>query len=192
MQRQTPTASQSPSLKKTNVDRHFLFTQGELAAGSTRLSKTIHQPMENYPARSARHRGLMQQFTPLNLSTDWADYSVVKARGVRVVALSGQAPYSTNDYTVENAVGCIEITGGKVGVHGTMLLIGFTLDADPPPPAFDIVSGDAIGMITLPAHCFAAYVAIANTTGAHFRLGGDGRLNALATDAASLYLPSAP
>ncbi len=147
--------------------------------------------MDNYPARSAKHRGLMQQFTPLNLSTDWAEYNVVKARGIRIVALSGQAAYSANGYTVQNAAGCIEITGGKVGVHGTMLMIGFTLDAAVPPPAFEILSGDAIGMMTLPAHCFAAYAAIANTTGAHFRIGADGMLNALATDAASLYLTSA-
>ncbi|WCM86506.1 hypothetical protein [Acidovorax sp. NCPPB 3576] len=147
--------------------------------------------MDNYPARSARHRGLMQQFTPLNLSTSWTEYTVVKARGVRIVALAGQAPYSANGYTVQNAVGCIEITGGKVGANGTMLMIGFTLDAAVPPPAFEILSGDAVGMMTLPAQCFAAYAAIANTIGAHFRIGADGLLNALATDAASLYLTSA-
>lgn len=146
--------------------------------------------MSNYPTRAPRHRGLFQQFSPLNLAPAWEQYSVVKARGVRTIALSGHAAYSNSGWTVEQAVGCIELVGAKVAGLGPMLLIGFTLGDPVEPAGFELTDTDAIGTLVLPAHCFSAYLALATGANAHFRIGGDGRLNAVGTDPSMLQLPA--
>ncbi|GKS85636.1 hypothetical protein AVMA1855_15810 [Acidovorax sp. SUPP1855] len=144
----------------------------------------------NYPTRAQRHRGLFQQFSPLNLAPAWEQYSVVKARGVRTIALGGHTPYSASGWVVEQAVGCIELIGAKVAGLGQMLLIGFTLSEQPASAGFEVTATDAIGTLILPAHCFAAYVAIAAGQNTHFRIGGNGQLNAIGSDPSSLQAPS--
>ncbi|WCM86348.1 hypothetical protein [Acidovorax sp. NCPPB 3576] len=144
----------------------------------------------NYPTRAPRHRGLFQQFSPLHLAPAWDQYSVVKARGVRIIALGGYAPYCTSGWVVEQAVGCIELIGAKVAGLGQMLLIGFTLSEQPRPAGFEITDTDAIGTLTMPARCFAACVAIATGSNTHFRIGGDGQLNAIGSDSSLLQLPA--
>ncbi len=143
----------------------------------------------HYPTRAARHRGLFQQFSPLDLSPAWEQYSVIKARGVRTIALGGHAPYCTAGWMVEQAVGCIELIGAKVAGLGQMLLIGFTLGEPSASAGFEVTTTDAVGRLILPAHCFAACVAIANGQNAHFRIGGDGQLNAIGSDPSLLQLP---
>lgn len=144
----------------------------------------------NYPTRAPRHRGLFQQFSPLHLAPEWEQYSVIKARGVRTIALGGHAPYATSGWVVEQAVGCIELIGAKVAGLGQMLLIGFTLGEPTAPAGFEVTTTDAIGTLILPAHCFAACVAIATGQNAHFRIGGDGQLNAIGSDPSLLQMPS--
>jgi hypothetical protein len=142
--------------------------------------------MGNYPQRTRQQKGLLQQFTPLDLSPTWDGGEVIKVRGVRVIALSGQATYSDRDYVLHQAVGCIEVIGNRVATRATVLLIGFSLAADLPAATFHMAEDEAIGTMTLPASCLSAYILMANSPAAYFRMGGDGSLNALATDASSL------
>lgn len=147
--------------------------------------------MGNYPLRNRQQKGLLQQFTPLDLSPTWDDGEVIKVRGVRVITLSGHATYCDRDYALDQAVGCIEVIGNRVATRGTVLLIGFTLAATLPAPTFRMTDDEAIGTMTLPASCLSAYIMTANSPAAYFRMGGDGSLNALATDASSLRMHSA-
>jgi hypothetical protein len=48
------------------------------------------------------------------------------------------------------------------------------------------VDNSAIGTLILPTHCFGSTLQFANSPMAHFRIGGDGRRNAMATDVALL------
>ena len=147
--------------------------------------------MGNYPLRTRQQKGLLQQFTPLDLSPTWDDGEVIKVRGVRVITLSGHATYSDRDYVLNQAVGCIEIIGNRVATRATVLLIGFTLAAELPAATFHIGEDEAVGTMTLPASCLGAYIMTANSPAAYFRMGGDGSLNALATDASSLRVHAA-
>lgn len=113
-----------------------------------------------------------------------------QSTGVRTIALGGHAPYSASGWVVEQAVGCIELIGAKVAGLGQMLLIGFTLNEQPAFAGFEVTATDAIGTLILPAHCFAAYVAIAAGQNTHFRIGGNGQLNAIGSDPSSLQVPS--
>ena len=147
--------------------------------------------MGHYPLRTRQQKGLLQQFTPLDLSPTWDDGEVIKVRGVRVIALSGHATYSDRDYVLEQAVGCIEVIGNRVATRGTVLLIGFTLATTLPPATFAMAEDEAVGTMTLPASCLSAYIMMANSPAAYFRMGGDGSHNALATDASSLRVQAA-
>ncbi len=155
------------------------------------IGSTNANTMGNYPQRTRQQKGLLQQFTPLDLSPSWERGEVIKVRGVRVIALSGHATYSDREYVIEQAVGCIEVIGNRVATRATVLLIGFTLAADIPPATFRMTEDEAIGTMTLPASCLSAYIMTANSPAAYFRMGGDGSLNALATDASSLRTHSA-
>ncbi len=58
-----------------------------------------------------------------------------------------------------------------------VLLIGFSLAADLPAATFHMAEDEAIGTMTLPASCLSAYILMANSPAAYFRMGGDGSLN---------------
>ncbi len=128
-----------------------------------------------------------------DFSHDWDNYVTIKVKSIRAVALSGLHTFTEDNYSVPQAVGFIELLGSRAGALRTALRIGFSKESDLPPPSFELYESIALGTLTLPADCFSAILQFINCPSAHFRIGGDGSLNAVATEAPLLQsgLPQA-
>ncbi|SDM22453.1 hypothetical protein SAMN05428957_103268 [Oryzisolibacter propanilivorax] len=114
---------------------------------------------------------------------DWDQYVTIKVKSMRAMALSGLHTFEDEHYSVAQATGFIELLGTRAGTLHTALKIGFSLARELPPPTFALYDTLALGTLTLPADCFSAMLQFANCPTAHFRIGGDGSANALATEA---------
>ncbi len=114
---------------------------------------------------------------------DWDQYVTIKVKSIRALALAGLHTFTGEQYSVPQATGFIELLGARAGTLHTSLQIGFSLAAELAPPSFALYENLAVGTLTLPAQCFAAMLQFANCPTAHFRIGGDGSANALATEA---------
>jgi len=117
---------------------------------------------------------------------DWDQYVVAKVKNVRAALLSGLDTFSMEGFTIPMATGFIELSGMRAGAFRTFLKIGFTESNRVVLPAFQLVENAAVGTLILPTHCFGSALQFANSPMAHFRIGGDGRRNALASDVALL------
>jgi len=117
---------------------------------------------------------------------DWDRYVVTKVKHVRAALLSGLDTFSAEGFTVPMASGFIELSGMRAGAFRTFLRIGFAESNRVMLPTFQLIDNSAIGTLVLPSHCFGSALQFANSPMAHFRIGGDGRRNAIATDVALL------
>ena len=117
---------------------------------------------------------------------DWDHYVVTKVKHVRAALLSGLDTFSAEGFTVPMASGFIELSGMRAGAFRTFLRIGFAESNRVMLPTFQLIDNSAIGTLVLPAHCFGSALQFAYSPMAHFRIGGDGRRNAMATDVALL------
>lgn len=133
----------------------------------------------------SRPQGRLHEFSPVDLSTNWKQGAIVKAKAVRIAALSGAYDFTHHGVTFPQCTGFIELVGARVGLTSTSLLIGFTL-AEPAPPFFSYLAGEAMGALSLPAHQFGAFATVTSSPNVYFRLGGDGSCNAVANDASIL------
>lgn len=133
-------------------------------------------------------RGLDFAHVALNLATQWQGPVVIKVRSYRALALSGMETFRADALEVPQATGFIELIGPRSGIAATSLLVGFSDQAQAPVGTFELRSNEAVGTLVLPGRYFASWLEIAKAPNAHFRMGGDGRLNALASDAALLHL----
>ena len=113
---------------------------------------------------------------------DWDSYVVTKVKHVRAALLSGIDTFSAEGFTVPMATGFIELTGMRAGSFPTFLKIGFSESNRVMLPTFQLVDNAAVGTLILPSPCFGSALQFVNSPMAHFRIGGDGRRNALATD----------
>lgn len=113
---------------------------------------------------------------------DWAGYVVTKVKHVRSALLSGIDTFVAEDFTVPMATGFIELVGMRSGSFRTFLKVGFTECNRVLLPSFQLIDNAAIGTLVLPSHCFGSALQFSNSPMAHFRIGGDGRRNAMATD----------
>ncbi|WP_313076642.1 hypothetical protein [Melaminivora sp.] len=118
-----------------------------------------------------------------DFSHDWDSYVTIKVKSVRAIALSGLHDFSEGDLRIAQATGFIELLGARAGALRTALQIGFSLAKELPPPGFALYDTLAVGTLVLPASCFGSIVQFANCPTAHFRIGGDGSCNAIATEA---------
>ena len=134
------------------------------------------------------NQSLQGQFVPLHAEDDWRVYVTLKVKGLRAIALPGREPFVIQGFEVPRAIGLIELVGPRKGLISTCLRIGFSLSESLAPPTFTLRGGEAIGTITLPADCFGPWMDIAKAQHAHFRIGGDGAHNAIASDAS--FLPA--
>lgn len=123
---------------------------------------------------------------PHTFFPDWEHYVVSKVKHVRAAMLSGLDAFRDDTFIVPQATGFLELTGMRAGAHKTLLKIGFTDAHDLPAPTFQLFENEAVGTLVMSSHCFAPALQFANSAMAHFRIGGDGRRNALATDMALL------
>ena len=117
---------------------------------------------------------------------DWEHYVVTKVKHVRAALLSGIDTFSSEGFTVPMATGFIELSGMRAGAFRTFLKIGFAESTRVMLPTFQLIDNSAIGTLVLPSHCFGPALQFANSPMAHFRIGADGRRNAMATDVALL------
>lgn len=117
---------------------------------------------------------------------DWDQYVVTKVKQVRAMLLSGRDALTAEGLTLAAATGFIELSGMRAGIYRTFLRIGFADTEVSVAPAFHLIENSAVGTLVLPTHCFAPTLQCANSPMAHFRVGGDGRRNAIATDIALL------
>ena len=117
---------------------------------------------------------------------DWAGYVITKVRHVRACILSGLDTFTTEGFAVPMASGFIELAGLRSGAFRTFLRIGFAETNRLLLPTFQLLGNAAVGTLVMPAHCFGSALQLANSPMAHFRIGGDGRRNAIATDIALL------
>ncbi|CAN7595814.1 hypothetical protein [Acidovorax sp. Leaf78] len=117
---------------------------------------------------------------------NWDSYVVTKVKHVRAAMLSGIDTFNAEGFTIPMATGFIELSGMRAGAFRTFLKIGFAESHRTALPSFELVDNSAIGTLILPAHCFGSALQLANSPTAHFRIGGDGRHNAMATDVALL------
>lgn len=124
-----------------------------------------------------------------DFSHDWENYIVIKVKNIRAIALSGLHPFMEGNFQVPQAIGFIELLGARIGALHTSLQIGFTLSQEIHPPSFQLHETLAMGGLVLHAASFAAILHCASSPTAHFRIGGDGTHNALATEAPLLQMP---
>lgn len=139
-----------------------------------------------YLSTDPRRRGLHQQFTPIDLSTDWTSPQVVRAKSIRSVALSGRSDFSIHGMVFPNPVAFIELVGSRKGACATILLVAFTSEPGVNAYDFSTDTGDAIGTMVLPVEAVAGFFQIISAPTVYFRLGGDGSNNAVANDPAIL------
>ena len=105
---------------------------------------------------------------------------ISKVRAIRVLCLSSNKSYQEENYQLERAAGVIEITGRHEGRAAT-LIVGFT-DLPQQAPTFVVKGDEAVGTMTLHTAQFPAYVTLAHSPGAHFRIGHPAEHNALALE----------
>lgn len=117
---------------------------------------------------------------------DWDHYVVTKVKNVRAALLSGIDTFNAEGFTIPMATGFIELSGMRAGAYRTFLKIGFTESNRVMLPTFQLADNSAVGTLILPTHCFGSALQFSNSPMAHFRIGGDGRRNALASDVALL------
>jgi len=118
---------------------------------------------------------------------DWSGYVVTKVRHVRAAVLAGIETFLDDGFTVPLATGFIELTGMRAGGFRTFLKIGFADSSKLLLPTFQLLGNVAVGTIVMPSHSFTAALQLSNSPMAHFRIGGDGRRNAIATDIPLLH-----
>ncbi len=123
---------------------------------------------------------------PIDLSAKWESYVKCRVKRLRCVALSGFDTFVEAGYALNHATGVIELSGHREGLRETKLFLGFTAAAVTPLPTFALAPESAVGSISLPIDCFAGFLHIASKPGAYFQIGGDGKLNALASDVSGL------
>lgn len=143
--------------------------------------------MSSSPSDARRRSGLLQHFTPLDLSTDWDMLQVVKAKSVRSLVLTGKRDYLAHGLTFRKPCGVIELVGSRTGHRATTLLAVFTHHPDDGTiPGFSLPQGDALGTMLLRVDAFAGFLQLVSGPSVYFRLGGTGEDNAIASDAAML------
>lgn len=135
---------------------------------------------------STRKLGFDAAHIPIDLSTNWQVSVVLKVRSYRALALSGAKTFHLNGLEVPQATGFIELIGPRTGTTQTTLLVGFSDALNIPAATFALAGREAVGTLVLPGRYFAPWLEIAKAPNAHFRTGGDGQRNALASDAALL------
>lgn len=132
-------------------------------------------------------RGLDFAHVALNLATQWQGPVIIKLRSYRALVLSGLETFRSDALEVPQATGFIELIGPRSGTAATSLLIGFSNQDLGPVGTFELRSNEAVGTLILPGKYFTSWLEIAKAPNAHFRIGGDGQRNALASDAALLH-----
>jgi hypothetical protein len=97
--------------------------------------------------------------------------------------LDGRGKFTSDYLEVVSAAGVIEIAGGRQGRHSTALWVGFSFanENELPEPSFVLSEQMAVGTLVLPAALFQSWLAILSQP-AYFRIGGDGRGNAISSD----------
>ncbi|RYF08807.1 MAG: hypothetical protein EOO31_01120 [Comamonadaceae bacterium] len=136
-----------------------------------------------HPASASWAAGVQKAHT---FQPDWENYVTTKVRLVRAVLLPGIDTFTDGDLQVPMATGFIELSGMRAGPYRTLLKIGFTDAGRLILPTFQVVDNVAIGTLVMSSLCFSSALQFAHSSMAHFRIGGDGRRNALATDSALL------
>lgn len=139
-----------------------------------------------YLSTDPRRRGLQQQFTPIDFSTDWATAQVVRAKSIRSAALSGQTDFSIRGMVFKNPIAFIELIGSRKGTCTPILLMAFSNTPGTENYDFSVDSGDAIGTMVLPVEAVAGFFQIISAPNVYFRLGGNGAKNAVANEPAIL------
>lgn len=117
---------------------------------------------------------------------NWNSYVVTKVKHVRAALLSGIDTFDAEGFMIPMASGFIELSGMRAGAFRTFLKIGFAESSRMLLPSFELIDNSAIGTLVLPSNCFSSALQLANSPMAHFRIGGDGRRNAVTTDVALL------
>lgn len=135
------------------------------------------------PASASWASGVQKAHT---FQPDWDHYVTTKVRLVRAALLPGLDTFTEGGLSVPMATGYLELSGMRAGAYRTQLKIGFTDAGRVILPTFQIVDNMAIGTLVLSSLCMPSALQFAHGPMAHFRIGGDGRRNALATDAALL------
>jgi len=126
-------------------------------------------------------RRLLGDFTPTNTGPEWSGYVPIRVKTRRVLGLDGQGKFTSDYLEVVSAAGVIEIAGGRQGRHSTALWVGFSFANKLPEPSFVLSEQMAVGTLVLPATLFQAWLEILSQP-AYFRIGGDGRGNAISSD----------
>ena len=134
------------------------------------------------PLRRPGYKSGLPLHVPLDLSVAWDRYVRFRVKSVRCLVLGGVEPFLNPHYALPRATGVIELTGHREGQRQTALYIGFSSAAELPAPSFQLTDSDAVGTLSLTPECFTAFMQVATQSGAHFQIGGDGSLNAVATD----------
>lgn len=134
------------------------------------------------PAEEARApRGLMGEHAAMVVGPVWDKYVPIRVKGHRVIALSGQDTYSSEFLEVPLAVGIVEVTGVRVGHQHASLRVGFSLAETLPEPSFIQTENEAVGTLVLPVSLFHPWLIVLGQP-AYFRIGGDGKGNAVSSD----------
>lgn len=127
-------------------------------------------------------RGLGVDARSSIVGADWGGYVPVKVKSFWSLALCGTASHQLPGLLFSQAVGAIRIVGARSGHTSTSLWIGFSRGEELPAPQFSLESDDAVGAMVLPGGCFGAWLEVLKSPQAYFRIGGDGRGNALASE----------
>lgn len=124
----------------------------------------------------------MQQYMPLDLSTNWEMPQVIRAKSIRTLVLSGTRDHETHGLLLRKPLGLIELIGSRSGLYSTIMLAVFGRHVGETPPKFAAQDGAALGIMHLPSESFAAFLQMVSGPSVYFRMGASGDANAIATD----------
>ncbi|WP_353367533.1 hypothetical protein [Acidovorax sp. FG27] len=123
---------------------------------------------------------------PAEPSASWDGYVWTKVKAARATVFTGENTLVLGPSSLPFATGHIEINGQRERGLRTSLHIGFSRAADLPLPSFVLTELDALGTMCLPADCYMAVMQLVHGPKPYFQIGGDGKLNALASDLTTL------
>lgn len=130
-----------------------------------------------------KSRPLLGEYSSISAGPDWTGYVPIRLKTMRAVALNGTSVFSGEFLEVPKAAAVLELSGGRTGRYSTALWVGFSsaIESELPPPTFLLGDNTATGSLVLPAMLLSPWLHLLSQP-AYFRIGGDGRGNAISSD----------
>lgn len=117
-----------------------------------------------------------------HLSWDWNPLSFMRAKTVRIVALSGKEDLNFHGMKIEKPLGVVELLGSRIGKLTTVMLAIFSSEEQDKKSTFFLTESLALGVMYFPPSMFSGVVQLTSAPAVYFRMGEDGSINSITND----------